>query len=320
RALSQMRDELASQPWVKSVSASDINLGMGRDGNISNSVFGFEYEGRQVYTNFMRVDYDYLETLGIKLIAGRDFDRSFPTDKEAVIINKQMAEQAGGIEKVLNRPMNMDGNPQVIGVIDDFHFQDLRKEIKPLTLSINPQIFPVDYLFVRVQTENLSKSIQDVESIWKKVNPQAKASPSYLDENTERLYRSEQRVSHIVISAAIIAIVISCMGLFALALLAINKRIKEIGIRKVLGSSVSGIVMLLSKDFLKLILISFVVAAPVSWMIMQGWLENFAFHIDLKWWMILLAGMATMLTALLTVGIKAMYAAKANPVESLRDE
>ena len=320
RALSQMRDELASQPWVKSVSASDINLGMGRDGNISNSVFGFEYEGRQVYTNFMRVDYDYLETLGIKLIAGRDFDRSFPTDKEAVIINKQMAEQAGGIEKVLNRPMNMDGNPQVIGVIDDFHFQDLRKEIKPLTLSINPQIFPVDYLFVRVQTENLSKSIQDVESIWKKVNPQAKASPSYLDENTERLYRSEQRVSHIVISAAIIAIVISCMGLFALALLAINKRIKEIGIRKVLGSSVSGIVMLLSKDFLKLILISFVVAAPVSWMIMQGWLENFAFHIDLKWWMILLAGMATMLTALLTVGIKATQAAKANPVESLRDE
>lgn len=320
RALSQMRDELASQPWVKSVSASDINLGMGRDGSITNSVFGFEYEGRQVYTNFMRVDYDYLETLGIKLIAGRDFDRSFPTDKEAVIINKQMAEQAGGIEKVLNRPMNMDGNPQVIGVIDDFHFQDLRKEIKPLTLSINPQIFPIDYLFVRVQTDNLSKSIHDVESIWKKVNPQAKASPSYLDENTERLYKSEKRMSHIVISAAIITILISCMGLFALALLAINKRVKEIGIRKVLGSSVSGIVMLLSKDFLKLILISFVIAAPVSWMVMNGWLENFAYHINLKWWMIVLAGIATLLTALFTVSIKAMQAAKANPVESLRDE
>src|SRR5699024_300744 len=168
RALSQMRDELASQPWVKSVSASDINLGMGRDGNISNSVFGFEYEGRQVYTNFMRVDYDYLETLGIKLIAGRDFDRSFSTDREAVIINKQMAEQVGGIEKILNRPLDLDDNPQVIGVMDDFHFQDLRQKVKPLTLSINPQIFPIEYLFVRVQTENLSRSIQDVESIWKK--------------------------------------------------------------------------------------------------------------------------------------------------------
>lgn len=321
RALSQMRDELASQPWVKSVSASDINLGMGRDGSTSNSVWGFEYEGRKIYTNFMRVDYDYLETLGIKLIAGRDFDRSFSTDSEkAVIINKQMAEQVGGIEKILNNPLDLDDNPQVIGVMDDFHFQDLRQKVKPLTLSINPQIFPIEYLFVRVQTENLSKSIQDVESIWKKVNPQAKASPSYLDENTERLYKIEKRMSHIVISAAIITILISCMGLFALALLTINKRVKEIGIRKVLGSSVSGIVMLLSKDFLKLILISFVIAAPISWMVMNGWLENFAYHIDLKWWMILLAGMMTLMTALFTVSIKAMYAAKANPVESLRDE
>lgn len=178
----------------------------------------------------------------------------------------------------------------------------------------------MDYIFVRVQTENLSKSIQDVESIWKKVNPQAKVAPSYLDENTERMYKNEKRISHIVISAALITIFISCMGLFALALLAINKRIKEIGIRKVLGSSVSEIVMLLSKDFLKLILVSFVVAAPVSWLVMQGWLENFAYHIDLKWWMVLLAGIATMITALLTVSVKAMQAARTNPVNSLRDE
>lgn len=120
RALSQMRNELTSQPWVNSVSASDINLGMSRDGSITNSVFGFEYEGRQVYTNFMRVDYDYLKTLGIKLIAARDFDRSFSTDKEVMIINKQMAEQVGGIEIVLNRPLDLDDNPQMIGVMDDF--------------------------------------------------------------------------------------------------------------------------------------------------------------------------------------------------------
>lgn len=268
----------------------------------------------------MRVDYDYLKTLGIKLLAGRDFDRSFSTDREAVIINKEMAEQVGGIEKVLNRPLDLDGHPQVIGVIDDFNFQDLRQKVKPLTLSINPQIFTVDYIFVRVHTDNLSKSIQDLESIWKNINPQAKVAPSYLDENTERLYKGEKRMSHIVISAAVITIVISCMGLFALALLAINKRVKEIGIRKVLGSSVSAIVMLLSKDFMKLILISFIIAAPFSWLIMTNWLENFAYHINLKWWMVALAGLATMLIALFTVSLKAMQAARANPVNSLKDE
>jgi len=319
-ALSQMRNELAAQPWVQSVSASDINIGLGRDGNTSTHRVGFEYEGRQIYTYFMRVDYDYLKTLGIKLLAGRDFDRSYPTDKEAVIINKKMADQLGGIEYILNRPLDLDNNPQVIGVFDDFNFQDLRKKVKPLTLSINPLLSPVEYLFVRVKTNNLSKSIQDVEEIWKRINPQAGISPSYLDENTEKLYRSEKRMGHIVISGAIITILISCMGLFALALLSINKRVKEIGIRKVLGSSVSNIVILISRDFLKLVTLSFVVAAPVSWWMMHRWLENFAYHITLQWWMLIGAGGMTVVIALLTVSSQAVRAAMANPVDSLRDE
>src|SRR5699024_7972666 len=198
-------------------------------------------------------------------------------------------------------PLDLDNNPQVIGVFDDFNFQDLRKKVKPLTLSINPLLSPVEYLFVRVKTNNLSKSIQDVEEIWKRINPQAGISPSYLDENTEKLYRSEQRMGHIVISAAIITILISCMGLFALALLSINKRVKEIGIRKVLGSSVSNIVILISRDFLKLVILSFVVAAPVSWWMMHRWLENFAYHITLQWWMLIGAGGMTVVIACVTV-------------------
>lgn len=317
RALSQMRDKLASQPWVESVSASDINLGKGRDGSITNSVFGFGFEGRKVYTNFMRVDYDYLKTLDIKLLAGRDFDRSFPTDKEAVIINKQMAEQVGGMDHILDQSMD---DYQVIGVFDDFNFQDLRQKVAPLTLSVNPNSFSVEYLFVRVETDNLSRSIQDVEDIWKKVNPKASITPSYLDENTEKLYRSEKRMGHIIISAAGIAIVISGMGLFALALLSINKRVKEIGIRKVLGSSVSNIVMLISKDFLKLVVLSFVVAAPVSWWIMHSWLEDFAYHIQFRWWMLVLAGGMAVMIAMLTVSSQAIRVAMINPVESLKDE
>lgn len=320
RALQQMRDKLENQTWIEGVTAADINLGKGRDGSITNSVFGFTHKDRQVYTNFMRVDYDYLKTLDIQLVAGRDFDRSFSTDNNAVLINQKMAEQMGGTDAVLNKTFDMDGNPHVIGVIEDFNFQDLRQEIRPLTLSVNPQIFSVEYIFVRVKTENLSQSLLQLENIWKEVNPQAKAAASYLDENTERMYRSEKRMSTIIISAAIMAIVISCMGLFALALLAINKRIKEIGIRKVLGSSVSNIVLLLSKDYIKLILIAFAIATPLSWWMMRGWLQNFAFHIDLQWWMWVIAGLATFSVALLTVSLKAMQAARANPVESLRDE
>lgn len=321
RALLQMRNELTSQPWVKGVSASDINIGVGRDGNSASSRIGFEHEGRQISTNFMRVDYDYLQTLGIKLLSGRDFDRSFSTDTSAVLVNKQMADLLGGTDRILNQTVNMEGRPQIIGVFDDFNFQNLRQKVAPLTLTINPATsFPVEYIFVRVQTANLAQSMGRVEVLWKKVNPEASDAPSYLDENTQKMYRSEQRMSRIVISAAIIAIAVSCMGLFALALLAINRRIKEIGVRKVLGSSVSNIVLLLSKDYLKLILIAFVVAVPFSWWIMQHWLQNFAYHIHLRWWMPAAAGVMTLAVALLTVSLKAMQAARANPVEALRDE
>src|SRR5690606_10642198 len=159
---------------------------------------------------------------GVKLLTGRDFDRSFATDTATVIINKQMAIQLGGIDKVAGHNINMEGNPQVIGIIDDFNFQDLHNKVQPLTLSINPNIFPVEYIFVRVKTDNLSESINKVENSWKKVNPKANISPSYLDENTDNMYKTEQRFSRIVIGGATTAILISCLGLFALALLMIN--------------------------------------------------------------------------------------------------
>lgn len=319
-ALQQMRVALAAQPWVQAVSASDINLGRGRDGSMSNSRFGFDFEGKQVYTNFMRVDYDYLKTLGIKLIQGRDFERSHSSDTAAVIINKQMAAQLGGADKILGKPLAMDGNPQVIGIIDDFNFQDLRRKVEPLTLSINPNIFSVSYLFIRVKTDNLSKSMEQLEKIWKQVNPKANIPASYLDENTQNMYRDEQRFVQIVISGAIVAIAISCLGLFALALLMINKRIKEIGIRKVLGSSVSNIVILLSKEFVKLMLLALIIASPLAWWIMDSWLKSYAYRIDIEWWMFALAALLTMTIALATITWQTLRAATSNPVDSLRDE
>ncbi|SMG22281.1 ABC transporter permease [Sphingobacterium psychroaquaticum] len=319
-ALQQMRVELGAQPWVRHVSASDINIGRGNDGNMSTSRFGFDYEGRQVSTNFMRIEYDYLQTLGIKLLSGRDFNRSFSTDTAAVLINQQMAAQLGGAEKVVGKTLAMDGNPQIIGVIDDFNFQNLRRTVEPLTLSINPNIFEIAYIFVRVQTDNLQESLEQVNSIWKKVNPKANIAPSYLDENTQKMYKDEQRFAQIIIGGAIVAIVIACLGLFALALLTINRRIKEIGIRKVLGSSITQIVVLLSRDFVKLMVIAFIIASPIAWWMMNSWLRGFAYRIDISIWMFLGAGVLVLLIALATITWQTVRAATGNPVDSLRDE
>jgi len=319
-ALNRMRIALEQQPWVKYVSGSDNNIGLGRDGSLQRSMFGFEHDNKEIITNYMRVDYDYLKTLDIKLLKGRDFDRSFGSDTYAVIINRQMAAQLGGEDKILGKTLELNGKSLVIGVMDNFNFQDLKSVVEPLTISINPNVFNVEYIFVRVETKQLGETLAKVENIWKSINPKANNLASYLDENTQNLYQSEKTFSKIVISGTSIAIVISCLGLFALALLTINRRVKEIGIRKVLGSSVSSIILLLSKDFIKLVLIAFVVSAPIAWWVMNNWLQTYAYRIEIQWWMFLLAAVISIGIAWSTIAWQALKAARANPVDSLRDE
>ena len=157
-------------------------------------------------------------------------------------------------------------------------------------------------------------------SIWKNVNPRSNIDASYLDENTQNLYKNDRRFGKIVITGASVAIVISCLGLFALTVLLINGKIKEIGIRKVLGSSISNIILLLSKNFIKLISIAFLIAAPIAWIAMKKWLQSFAFRIEIKWWMPALAGLIALAFAMLTIAWQTYKAARVNPVDSLRDE
>ncbi|MBE8715563.1 ABC transporter permease [Sphingobacterium hungaricum] len=321
QGLLRMRESLSSIPWVKSVSASDINLGMGSDGSMSNSVFGFDYEGKQISTSYMRIDYDYLETLGIKLIAGRDISREFPTDKVAVLINKKMAQQIGGEANAVGKTLSIsEKESTVVGIIDDFNFKDLRQQVTPLTISANPDVFDVAYIFVRVSTQDLKESLSTIEGIWKKINPSATASPTYLDENTQKMYANDLRFARIIITGSVIAISIACLGLFALALLTINFRTKEIGIRKVLGSSVAGIVVLLSTGILKHLLISILIAIPVTYYFMKNWLQGFEFRIDMQWWMYALGIIFTFLIAFATVSYHSTKIARKNPVDSLRDE
>ncbi len=319
-ALRLMRTKLASHPEVISVTGTDINMGRGNDGSSQTSLIGFDYHDRGIKTNWLRVDYDYLKTLDIPLVAGRDFSHDFATDTASVLINEKMAEAIGGknvIGAVL--PLGEGQNLTVVGVVKNFHFRSLHEDISPLTMNIRPD-WGLRYIYVKVQPADLPRSMKSVTDTWKEVNPAAKSAPSFLDENTDRLYRSEQMMSVIFTCGASLTIFISCMGLFAIALFIIGQRTKEIGIRKVLGASVPGIVTLLSRDFTRMVLVAFVIAAPLTWFLMNEWLKNFAYRTPLHWWVLPAGGALVMGIATITVGVQAMRAALMKPVTSLKSE
>ncbi|SJZ91320.1 ABC transporter permease [Sediminibacterium ginsengisoli] len=319
RALELMRVQLAKVPNVLSVTGTDINLGRGRDGSTSNSVIGFQYKGKTVKTNWLRVDYDYISTLGLTLLQGRDFSRDFGTDSGVVIINEAMAAEIGE-KNPLDANLDLDGSHlQVAGVVKNYHFKSLHKEITPLTMCIRKN-WTLSYIFVKVKPENLPASMDAVNKVWHTVNPKAESQISFLDENTEKQYRKEERISKIFISGAVLAILISCMGLFAIVVLVIMQRTKEIGIRKVLGASVLNITTLISKDFIGLILIALTIATPIAWWAMNKWLQDFAYRIHISAWIFLLAGGIALLIALVTICIQTIRAAIANPVKSLKSE
>lgn len=318
QALERMRAELSKETWIKSLSASDANLGLGSDGTLRSSILKFSQEDRDYSTNYMRVDYDFFETLEIRLLAGRDFDRTMHTDTAAVIVNRKMAEQMGGIERILGKKIALNGGSTVIGVVDDFHFQHLRKKVEPLSLSINGNASDIEYIFIKVETDFLPKTMENIWKIWKKVNPNATNPASYLDENANNLYRKERTFSKIVMIGSGIAIVISCMGLFALALSATARRIKEIGIRKVLGASVWSVIMLISSDFIKLVALAFAMSAPMAWILLNSWLQTYAYRVQMEWWMMGIAAVIVFLTTFFTIFWQTYRAATTNPVESLR--
>jgi len=322
RALDLMRSGLANIPGVLSVSGTDINLGRGRDNNSSTSTITFTYKGHQVVTNWLRVDYDYLKTLDIRMLQGRDFSRAFASDSNAILINEKMAATLGEKDAVnKDMPIGHDGpRPHIIGVVKDFHFKSLHREIAPLTMTINPEWGGLGYIFVKVSPANLPGSMAAVEKVWKKINPKAEADISFLNENTDKQYRKETRLSKIFISGALLAIIISCMGLFAIVVLVMGQRTREIGIRKVLGASVADIFTLVAREFLQLVLVAVIISSPVAWWLMHQWLEDFAYRIHISIWIFLFAALAALLIALFTVSFQALRAAWLNPVDNLRSE
>ncbi|MCW3106143.1 MAG: transporter permease [Segetibacter sp.] len=321
KVLDLMKTSLQGYTNIESITGIFNNLGRGLDGASRNAAIGFDYKNREIKSSWMGVNYDFVKTLGLQLKSGRDFSKDFLTDSNAVVINEQMEMQLGEKDAVGTLLHIDDSAPpvKVIGVVKDFNFQSLHQPVKPLTLVINPD-FQIHYILIKVKPTDLAGSMALLKNTFKKILPNSDFKGSFLDENIERQYKREEKLGQVFVSGAIIAITLSCMGLLAIVILVVTQRTKEIGIRKVLGASVKSIVSMLSADFLKLVIISAIIAFPLAWWAMNKWLQGFAYHITVSWWVFVVAGIATVLIALLTVSFQAIKAAVANPVKSLKTE
>jgi putative ABC transport system permease protein len=266
----------------------------------------------------------------MELTAGRNFSLDHPSDNKAMILNETLVRHLGWDDPLGKTVSMMDlvdvDDPEkgfvevpytVIGVVKDFHFESLHQKIRGHLMKLSGEVSRVS---VKLRPGTIAGTLRSIENIWKELEPAQPFPYVFLDDSFDRLYRSEQRMGQIFISFTLMAIFISCLGLFGLASFSADQRTKEIGIRKVLGASVSNVVVLLSRDFTKWVILANIVAWPVAYLIMNKWLQNFAYRISLAVWIFVLSGAIALLIALFTVSTKALKAAVADPVDSLRYE
>jgi putative ABC transport system permease protein len=268
------------------------------------------------------IDYDYMKTIGMEIIKGRNFSRDYPSDSTAVIINETTAKFLGYEDPIGKRIYTAgSGNKTIsytiVGEVKNFNFETLRQNIGPLSFFLTTD---GDLASFKVSTPNIKTLVVQMEALWKTLAPGMPFSYRFLDEAFNQMYVSEQRVGEIALIFSVLAILIACLGLFGLASFIAEQRTKEIGIRKVLGASVQGIVRLLSKDFLALVAIAFAIASPLAWWTMNHWLKDFAYRIHIGWWVFLLAGLTALIIALGTVSFQAVKTALMNPIKSLKTE
>ncbi|MCF2501270.1 ABC transporter permease [Dyadobacter chenhuakuii] len=266
----------------------------------------------------MTVGADFVKTMNIKLVDGRDFRAGSAADSSAYLINEATARLMGEKNPVGKEIKFWKGTGRVIGLMKDFHMISLHQAITPLVLTYIPE--NSGYLLVKTQTGKTEQALAELKNIAKRFNPDYPFDYHFLDDEYENLYRSEQQVNTLVNYFGVLAILISCLGLFGLAAFTAEQRTKEIGVRKVLGASSANIVGLLSSDFLKLILIALILASPLAWWALSSWLGTFAYHTGLSWWIFAISGVVTTSIALLTVSSQAIKAAWLNPVSALRTE
>ncbi len=315
-----IRNELMRDPHILNVSRHNENIvgGLGNGWTTTEDL-----HGHQVSTSIyrMNVDADYSDTYNLKLAAGRFFSKNISTDSaKSVLVNESAVKTFGWgkPEHAIGKPFGKgDDRKYVIGVVRDFNFESLHKPVDPLLMSYARG---GSSLSMATDADHIDEAIDHLTKEWRNAVPEVPLQYSFVDEKIAEQYGTEQKMEDIFYGFSGLALLIACLGLFGLSIFVVERKIKEIGIRKVLGSSISGIVGLLSKDFLKLVLLSALIATPVAWYFMNNWLKDFAYRIQISWWIFPVAGLCAVVIAILTISIKTVKAALANPVKSLRSE
>jgi len=291
---------------------------LGRNSNTSGLSWPNKQPDVDILFENIGADYGLIETMGFEVVAGRSHSKEFGTDSAKIVINESAVKTMGLDEPVGSFITLWDEETEVIGVVKNFNFQSLHQEVEPLFFRLigSPSING----YIRISNENIQQTIAEVGRLYKEFNPRYPFDYDFMDQEYAALYRSEQRIGDLSKYFSIIAIIISCLGLFGLSAFTAEQRAKEIGVRKVLGATVQNLVLLLTKDFTRLVIIGILIAIPISWWAMDHWLSDFAYRITLKWWVFVLAGIAAILVSWLTVSWQSIKAALANPVKSLKSE
>jgi putative ABC transport system permease protein len=323
------KNQLLQSPGI-----SNVSIGYGFPGDIfatDDIIVPHGGEQKTYPATQLMVDHDYIKTLNLKMAAGRDFSKEIQTDKDhAFIINETAVKELGyeTPEKAIGQPLlwkvweskmpDSLKKGQIIGVVKDFHYKSLYDKVNTTVL----QIYPPAYwkVAVKMRAAGIANSISYVKNVWAKFSPEYPIEYKFMDDNFDQMYRSEDKLKTLLFVFTGIAIFVGCLGLFGLAAYSAERRRKEIGNRKVLGASVNGLILLLSRDFVKLVIISLLIASPVAWYFMNQWLQDFAYRVSIGWWVFALTGSIVIAIALITVAFQAIKASIANPVKCLRTE
>jgi putative ABC transport system permease protein len=311
-----IRAELLNHPGIKDVTSANDYLV-----TINNTTSDTDWDGKEPNTSFLihplYIDKYYTDFFKLKFAAGTTF-RGEKADSAHYILNETAVREAGIKDPIGKRFSLHSTKGIIIGVIKDFHFASLKKKIEPAIFTYQPENNWM--MFVKTTGRDAPHAISAAQQAWKKYNPGFPFEYHFMDELYDNMYKTDQRSGTLFSIFAGIAILISCLGLFGLATYTAQVKVKEIGIRKVLGASVAHITAMLSKDFLTLVLTSLIIASPVAWYFMNKWLQDYVYRTHIEWWMFALAGIAALLIAFVTISFQAIKAALANPVKSLRSE
>ena len=311
-----VKQQLLNEQGVVAVSSSSQN-----PMSISNNTGDVEWKGKEANANILvdviSVDHDFLKLMELELVEGRDFSKALGTDAAAFIVNEEAVKKMGMKEPV-GEWLKIWDEGHIIGVVKDFHSNTMHTNVKPLAIRIRPEY--AEMMLVRIAAGHTEQVLGKLEQITGQHNPAFPFQYQFMDDIYEQIYKREAVMGQLTTWFAAVAILISCLGLFGLALFTAEQRTKEIGVRKVLGASVSNIVFMLSKDFLKLVMLANLIALPLSWYLMKNWLDSYAYRTELNWWVFASALLATVLIAMVTLSYHAIKTAVTNPVSALRTE